>query len=233
MIIFLNKLPIPNLKHYCLFSFTLLVIVIIYANKLLHDIKNNTFNSNVNRIVNETIDSNAINNADASSYSNLNSNYSVYMEKYGYFYTAYKAVTNEPWCIWVRDLITLKISNPNPKLISKFKVLINFCYCVIILFSKVIQRLIFGKLRALENQVYSLKSILQLLKIWVFYFFNFKKHIKDQFWNFIFLKFIFIFGVLNLENISEVVMWCKWFSIIGFLSIHCQISKDRFEYVIK
>lgn len=59
----------------------------------------------------------------------------------------------------------------------------------------------------------------------------FLKHIKDQFWNFIFLKFIFIFGVLNLEMLNDVIMWCTWFSIIGFLSIHCQICKDRFEYV--
>ncbi len=59
------------------------------------------------------------------------------------------------------------------------------------------------------------------------------KHIKDQFWNFIFLKFIFIFGVLNLDSANEVGMWCAWFSIIGFLSIHSQICKDRFEYVRK
>jgi autocrine motility factor receptor len=37
--------------------------------------------------------------------------------------------------------------------------------------------------------------------------------------------------VLNLENLNEVIMWCTWFSIIGFLAIHCQICKDRFEYV--
>lgn len=104
------------------------------------------------------------------------------------FKIIYKTIANEPWCIWV---------------------LINFCYCGFLLISKVIQGIIFGKLRAVENQ-----------------------HIKDQFWNFIFLKFIFIFGVLNLENLNDVIMWCTWFSVIGFLSIHCQICKDRFEYVI-
>ena len=163
MIIFINRLPIPSLKQYCVASFALIGIVVIYANKLLHDMKNNEY-------TNEKFE-----------------NHVEYLEEHGYFLTACRTISREPWCIWV---------------------LINFCYCGLILFSKVIQGIIFGKLRALENQ-----------------------HIKDQFWNFIFLKFIFIFGVLNLENLSDVVLWCTWFSIIGFLSIHCQICKDRFEYL--
>lgn len=163
MIIFINKLPIPSLKQYCGVSFALLAVLIIYANKLLHDINTNDYK-------NDRFD-----------------DYTEYMSENGYWWTAYKAISIEPWCIWV---------------------LINSCYCFLILFGKIIQSIIFGKLRALENQ-----------------------HIKDQFWNFLFLKFIFIFGVLNLENLNEVVFWCVWFSVIGFLSIHCQICKDRFEYV--
>ncbi|CAF0766096.1 unnamed protein product [Brachionus calyciflorus] len=165
MLIFLKKLPIPNLKHYCLFSLSLLFIVIIYTNKLIHDIRN------------ERNDTNKVNQNKTN----------VPFESENLFELAYNEIMNEPWCVWV---------------------LVNFCYCVLIIISKILQYLFFGKLRALERQ-----------------------RIKDQFWNFIFLKFIFIFGVLNLDNINQVVIWCTWFSIIGFLSIHCQISKDRFEYL--
>ncbi len=34
-----------------------------------------------------------------------------------------------------------------------------------------------------------------------------------------------------MESANEVGMWCTWFSIIGFLAIHSQICKDRFEYL--
>lgn len=162
MIIFLNKLPIPNLKHYSLFSFGLLAIVLLYSQKLFYELKNNSYK-------NEKFDA-----VDS-------------IEQNGLLFTTYKAVTHESWCILT---------------------LINFCYCGILLISRIIQGFVFGKLRAVENQ-----------------------HIKDHFWNFIFLKFIFIFGVLNLENVNEVILWCTWFSVIGFLAIHCQICKDRFEYL--
>lgn len=162
MIIFLNRIPIPNLRHYCLVSLSLFAIVFLYAQKVLHDLTNAKF-------ANEKYDA-------------------AYVEENGYFYTTFKMITSEPWCIWV---------------------LVNFCYCGLLIFSKIIQNIIFGKLRAIENQ-----------------------HIKDHFWNFIFLKFIFIFGVLNLEAVNEIVMWTTWFSIIGFLCIHVQICKDRFEYLL-
>ncbi|XP_032557043.1 E3 ubiquitin-protein ligase AMFR isoform X2 [Chiroxiphia lanceolata] len=57
------------------------------------------------------------------------------------------------------------------------------------------------------------------------------KHLKDKFWNFIFYKFIFIFGVLNVQTVEEVVMWCLWFSGLVFLHLMVQLCKDRFEYL--
>uniref|UniRef100_A0AAX7SIV1 E3 ubiquitin-protein ligase AMFR n=1 Tax=Astatotilapia calliptera TaxID=8154 RepID=A0AAX7SIV1_ASTCA len=56
-------------------------------------------------------------------------------------------------------------------------------------------------------------------------------HLKDKFWNFIFYKFIFIFGVLNVQTVEEVVMWCLWFSALVFLHLMVQLCKDRFEYL--
>uniref|UniRef100_A0A3P8VVF4 E3 ubiquitin-protein ligase AMFR n=1 Tax=Cynoglossus semilaevis TaxID=244447 RepID=A0A3P8VVF4_CYNSE len=58
-----------------------------------------------------------------------------------------------------------------------------------------------------------------------------KQHLKDKFWNFIFYKFIFIFGVLNVQTVEEVVMWCLWFSALVFLHLMVQLCKDRFEYL--
>ncbi|RNA42947.1 E3 ubiquitin- ligase AMFR-like [Brachionus plicatilis] len=172
MIIFLKKLPIPNLKHYCLFSLSLLCIVFIYVNKLIHDIRSKEDNEDEGHLKNEKLEE---------------KDFVKNKSKLSFYELGYNEIMNEPWCVWV---------------------LINFCYCVLIIIGKILQNIFFGKLRALERQ-----------------------RIKDQFWNFMFLKFIFIFGVLNLDNIYQVVIWCTWFSIIGFLSIHCQICKDRFEYL--
>ncbi|KAL5022727.1 hypothetical protein ScPMuIL_001882 [Solemya velum] len=68
--------------------------------------------------------------------------------------------------------------------------LVNTAYCCLILLGKVIQKFVFGELRVSEQQ-----------------------HLKDKFWNFIFYKFIFIFGVMNVQTMEDV------------------LSKDRFEYL--
>ncbi|XP_040065060.1 LOW QUALITY PROTEIN: E3 ubiquitin-protein ligase AMFR [Ixodes scapularis] len=85
---------------------------------------------------------------------------------------------------------------------------INMAYCCLILIGKVIQKLVFGELRVSEQQ-----------------------HMKDKFWNFVFYKFIFIFGVMNVQYMDEVVLWCSWFSVLGFLHLLAQLCKDRFEYL--
>ena len=64
------------------------------------------------------------------------------------------------------------------------QVLVNTAYCLLILIGKLIQHLIFGELRVAEAQ-----------------------HLKDRFWNFVFYKFIFIFGVLNVQHLGEVLTW--------------------------
>lgn len=94
--------------------------------------------------------------------------------------------------------------------LASFQTLINMAYCVLILVGKSIQKLVFGELRVSERQ-----------------------HLKDKFWNFVFYKFIFVFGVLNVQYMDEVVLWCAWFTALGFLSLLSQLCKDRFEYVSK
>uniref|UniRef100_A0A1A8N3F6 E3 ubiquitin-protein ligase AMFR n=1 Tax=Nothobranchius pienaari TaxID=704102 RepID=A0A1A8N3F6_9TELE len=87
-------------------------------------------------------------------------------------------------------------------------VLVNTFCCSLMLIAKMIQYVVFGPLRVIEKQ-----------------------HLKDKFWNFIFYKFIFIFGVLNVQTVEEVVMWCLWFSALVFLHLMVQLCKDRFEYL--
>lgn len=84
----------------------------------------------------------------------------------------------------------------------------NTAYCCLILLGKLIQRVVFGQLRVSEQQ-----------------------HVKDKFWNFVFYKFIFVFGVINVQYLDEVVLWVAWFSVLGFLHLLAQLCKDRFEYV--
>lgn len=86
--------------------------------------------------------------------------------------------------------------------------LINMAYCWLILMGRAVQRLVFGELRVSEQQ-----------------------HIKDKFWNFVFYKFIFVFGVINVQYMDEVILWCSWFSMLGFLHLLAQLCKDRFEYL--
>lgn len=86
--------------------------------------------------------------------------------------------------------------------------LMNTAYCCLILLGKLIQRVVFGQLRVSEQQ-----------------------HVKDKFWNFVFYKFIFVFGVINVQYLDEVVLWVAWFSVLGFLHLLAQLCKDRFEYL--
>lgn len=86
--------------------------------------------------------------------------------------------------------------------------LMNMAYCALILLGKSIQKLVFGELRPSERQ-----------------------HLKDKFGNFVFYKFIFVFGVLNVQYMDEVVLWWAWFTALGFLGLLSQLCKDRFVYL--
>ncbi len=81
MIIFLNRLPVPNLKHYCIVSLSCFVFVTLYAQKIFHDLAVNTYSS-------EKFDA-------------------EFIAQNGYFYTTYKTIINEPWCVWVFQFLFL------------------------------------------------------------------------------------------------------------------------------
>ncbi|KAI5709902.1 hypothetical protein M8J75_004012 [Diaphorina citri] len=85
---------------------------------------------------------------------------------------------------------------------------INGAYCFLVMLAKFIQVVFFGELRSIEIQ-----------------------HLKDKFYTFVFYKFIFIFGIINVQFIDEVLFWLIWFTVIGFLQLVSQLCKDRFEYL--
>ncbi|XP_063386142.1 E3 ubiquitin-protein ligase AMFR-like [Cydia fagiglandana] len=85
---------------------------------------------------------------------------------------------------------------------------INMSYCLLALLGWGVQRLVFGRLRVAEAA-----------------------RVRDKFWNYVFYKFIFVFGVLNVQFVDEVLMWSSWFTAVGFLHLLGQLCKDRFEYL--
>ncbi|XP_065913736.1 E3 ubiquitin-protein ligase AMFR-like [Dysidea avara] len=85
---------------------------------------------------------------------------------------------------------------------------LNFVCCCVGLSGLFLYRKIFETLRAVEQQ-----------------------NLRDLFWNLAFYKFIFMFGVMNMQEISEMIGWCVWFSIIGMSMLISQLCKDRFEYL--
>ncbi|XP_073693322.1 E3 ubiquitin-protein ligase AMFR-like [Garra rufa] len=87
-------------------------------------------------------------------------------------------------------------------------VLVNTLCCFLLLMAKCAQFVVFGDLRTNEKQ-----------------------NLKDKIWNFLFYKFIFLFGVLNVQSERELAMWCLWFSALLFLQLLGQLCKDRFDYL--
>lgn len=57
------------------------------------------------------------------------------------------------------------------------------------------------------------------------------QHLRDKFWNFVFYKFIFVFGVMDVQDLGDILGWCMWFAALGFFLLISELAKDRFEYV--
>jgi hypothetical protein len=86
--------------------------------------------------------------------------------------------------------------------------LVNLAYCLLILLSHSVQKKVFGSLRASEEE-----------------------KVKDQFWNLVFYKVVFVFGVVNVGEVEEAVGWCFFVSLIGFLHLARTLSQERHSYV--
>ncbi|VVC96503.1 unnamed protein product [Leptidea sinapis] len=85
--------------------------------------------------------------------------------------------------------------------------LINSAYCALVAAYAGVLRGVFGRLRAHEAQ-----------------------RAKDKLWNYVFNKFMFVFGVLNVTFLDEVLLWLAWSSLVAALMLLTQLCKDRAEY---
>ena len=52
----------------------------------------------------------------------------------------------------------------------------------------------------------------------------------DRLLNYALFKIIFVGAILE-PGVHQLVKWAAWFSILGFLKVFAQLSRDRFEYV--
>ncbi|XP_057291960.1 E3 ubiquitin-protein ligase AMFR-like [Hydractinia symbiolongicarpus] len=141
--LFSERLPVPNLKSYCIISIVIFIASLAYGKNVFEDS----------------------------------------LSVWDYF----ASILQEPFCLWA---------------------LVNMAYCLLFSFGKVIQNFVLGELRAVEEQ-----------------------HLQDKFWNFIFYKTIFVFGVINTQTLHEVLCWVAWFSMLGFWYIIMELCKDRYEYI--
>lgn len=89
-----------------------------------------------------------------------------------------------------------------------FQVVVNSVCCAAATFGWVLRWFVFGRLRAQETQ-----------------------QLRDRFWNFVFHKFVFVFGVLNATYVDEVVLWTFWFMSVGLVYLLTSLAQDRFKYV--
>lgn len=87
-------------------------------------------------------------------------------------------------------------------------IVVNMAACVLLLFFMVVIRVVFGDLRTAE-----------------------RNSAKDKFWNYVFYKFIFVFGVINVHQAAEVILWAAWFSVLAMLVVMTKIAKLRFEHL--
>ncbi|VDL98444.1 unnamed protein product [Schistocephalus solidus] len=85
----------------------------------------------------------------------------------------------------------------------------NFGYGCLMSFALKLQSTIFGQLT--ENE---------------------QTHIRDRFWNFVFYKIIFMYGVLKVQSIQEITLWVAWSSVLGFLYLLSGLLKDRLDFVL-
>ncbi|XP_065832355.1 E3 ubiquitin-protein ligase AMFR-like [Oscarella lobularis] len=85
---------------------------------------------------------------------------------------------------------------------------INMAYCLLLLLGTLAQKAVFGELRVGEQQM-----------------------VKEKTMNYIFHKFVFLFGVLNIEEFEELLTWITWLALVGFFAIWVSMTKMRSEYV--
>ncbi|KAJ8303621.1 hypothetical protein KUTeg_020017 [Tegillarca granosa] len=167
-VILLERIPIPSLRTYTSITVLLLSCVLFHAHRTVTNFQEKPVSSpsihvDDNGVSIDTVGEDGTDSVDP-----------LYAENFTLPYDSYAwnlchVLKSEVWCVWT---------------------MVNTAYCCFILLGKLIQKMVFGELRVVEQQ-----------------------HLKDKFWNFLFYKFIFIFGVMNVQTMEEVVEWVAWFTL--------------------
>ena len=54
--------------------------------------------------------------------------------------------------------------------------------------------------------------------------------LKERFWNLVFYKFVFVFGILGVEKTDEAGAWLLWLTGAGLLLMLSSLSEDRLSF---
>jgi hypothetical protein len=55
---------------------------------------------------------------------------------------------------------------------------------------------------------------------------------QDRLLNFIFFKFVFVFGVLNTQYFDELILWSIWYMAVALVYTLSLVAHNRYKYVI-
>lgn len=86
--------------------------------------------------------------------------------------------------------------------------LLNALTCVFVLVARVFIQLVFGQLRAIEEQ-----------------------NLKDKLNSFLLYKFVFLFGVLNLGEVGSITRWVTWCGSLALILVLNKLCRDRAHYL--
>ncbi|KAI6657527.1 E3 ubiquitin-protein ligase AMFR-like [Oopsacas minuta] len=122
------------------------------------------------------------------------------LRAYSYFSCLSLLTALSYYCCFSKESFTLTFTN-QPWCTAA---VLNMCYCTWFLILASIKEHIFGPIRNQEIE-----------------------NIQDTFWNFVFHKCIFVFGVLNVQNMLKFICWMGWLGVLGSLHILTQLCIDR------
>ena len=122
------------------------------------------------------------------------------LRAYSYFSCMGLALALGYWSCFSQESFSLTFSNQ----VWCTAAALNMCYCSWFLVLAAVKEHIFGPIRRQEIE-----------------------NIQDTFWNFVFHKCIFVFGVLNVQDVGHLICWVGWLGVLGSLYILTQLCIDR------
>lgn len=131
-VVLLERVPLPSLRSYASFSILLVACAVYFAHSTVtsfdgeHEADAQQFGYDTNESSESTMETVSESLTDPESKSNK----TLSIDEYFIEFSA--VILQEPWCVWV---------------------IVNMAYCCLIVYWKLIQRVVFGELRVSEHQV--------------------------------------------------------------------------------